>query len=89
VLYVWDRTKARKNQQKHGVSLEEAVPAFADPLALITDDDLHPDRAILTGMSSEARILVVVFAPRDEEEVRLISARRATRSERRHYEEGE
>jgi hypothetical protein len=50
---------------------------------------VHPERAILIGMSREARILVTVFIERTEDEVRLISARLATRPERRRYEEGD
>lgn len=87
--YVWDPRKARSNQQKHGVSFEEAVTSFGDPLAIIADDVAHPGRAILIGMSWEARMLVTVFIERTEDEVRLISARLATRPERRRYEEGE
>ena len=89
VRYVWDPKKARSNQQKHGVSFEEAVTSFGDPLAIIADDFAHPERAVLIGMSWEARMLVTVFIERSEDEVRLISARLATRPERRRYEEGE
>jgi len=89
VRYVWDPKKARSNRRKHGVSFEEAVTSFADPLAIIADDVVHPERAILIGMSREARMLVTVFIERTENEVRLISARLATRPERRRYEEGE
>ena len=89
VRYVWDPKKARSNERKHGVSFEEAVTSFADPLAIIADDLVHPERAILIGMSREARMLVTVFIERTENEVRLISARLATRPERRRYEEGE
>ncbi len=87
--YVWDPRKARSNEQKHGVSFEEAVVSFADPLAIIVDDLVHPERAILIGMSAKANVLVTVFIEKSEEEVRLISARLATRRERRRYEEGE
>lgn len=87
--YVWDPRKARSNERKHGVSFEEAVTSFADPLAIIADDLVHAERAILIGMSWEARILVSVFIEKNEDQVRLISARLATRPERRRYEEGE
>jgi len=89
VRYVWDPKKARSNEQKHGVTFEEAVTSFADPLAIIVEDLVHPERAILIGMSSEANVLVTIFIEKSEEEVRLISARLATRPERRRYEEGE
>lgn len=61
---------------------------FADPLALIIDDDSHTENARVIGESLAARILLVVFIERDREIVRLTSARRATRHERRRYEEG-
>lgn len=86
--YVWDPKKARSNEHKHGVSFEEAATAFADPLAIIVDD-VEPERAILIGMSWKARILLTVFIEKSEEEIRLISARLASRHERRRYEEGE
>ena len=87
--YVWDPKKERSNRQKHGVSFEEAVTSFADPLAIIADDLVHPERAILIGMSWNDRILVAVFIEKTEDEVRLISARMATRPERRRYEQGD
>jgi uncharacterized DUF497 family protein len=89
VRYVWDPRKARANEKKHGVAFEEAVTAFADPLGLIVDDDAHPERTILVGMSGRARILFTVFIESDESVTRLISTRLATRGERRRYEEGE
>jgi uncharacterized DUF497 family protein len=89
VRYAWDPKKARANQKKHGVPFEEAVTAFADPLGIIVDDDVHPERAILLGMSQSARILFTVFIERDEAVTRIISARLASRPERRRYEEGE
>jgi uncharacterized protein len=81
--------KARANQKKHGVPFEEAVTAFADPLGIIVDDDVDPERAILIGRSAKARILFTVFVERDETVTRVISARLASRPERRRYEEGE
>jgi uncharacterized DUF497 family protein len=68
---------------------------FADPLAIIVDDAEQVERSIITGRSTEARILVTVFVEMlrngdaDEDVTRIISARRATRQERRRYEEGE
>jgi uncharacterized DUF497 family protein len=89
VRYVWDPKKARGNYQKHSISFEEAVTSFADPLAIIADDLVHPERAILIGMSWKARILLTAFIEKGEDEIRLITARLATRPERRRYEEGE
>lgn len=87
--YVWDPKKAHTNQKKHGVPFEEAVTAFADPLGIIVDDDAHPSRAILIGLSGRARVLFTVFIEKGDTETRLISARLATRPERRRYEEGD
>jgi uncharacterized DUF497 family protein len=89
VRYVWNPTKARTNRTKHGVAFEEAVTSFADPFGLVVDDDEHPERAILIGTSWKERILFTVFIEKGDTETRLISARLATRAERRRYEEGE
>jgi hypothetical protein len=86
---VWDGDKAQRNARKHGVTFEEAATVFSDPLALIIEDQSHPENARVIGQSLAARILLVVFVERERDLVRLISARRATRHERRRYEEGE
>jgi len=75
------RNKADRNARKHGVTFEEA--ATVDPLALIIEDESHPENARVIGESLGAHILLVVFVERDRDHVRLISARRATRHERR------
>lgn len=85
----WDENKAELNAHKHGVTFEEAATVFSDPLALIVEDHGHPENARIIGESIAARILLVVFVERNRDVVRLISARRATRHERRRYEEGE
>ena len=87
--FVWDPNKAASNARKHGVSFTEAATVFTDPLALIVADVGHPERALITGESFVGRLLVVVFAEVSEDEVRIISARRATAHERRRYEHGE
>ncbi len=87
--FTWDPVKARSNERKHGVSFEEAVTTFADPLALVIKDTVHEEaRFILIGLSAPERILFTVHAENDAETVRIISARRATSRERRRYEEG-
>ena len=88
--FEWGEDKARKNLKKHGVSFEEACTVFGDPLALTIHDPLHSeeeDRFITLGESHRQRLLVVVFTDRDEK-IRVISARVATRRERKNYEEG-
>ena len=87
--FSWDARKAAANHRKHGVTFEEAATVFADPLALIVGDAMHTDRALIIGESPLRRTLVTVFAERSASETRITSARRATRHDRRRYEEGE
>lgn len=87
--FEWDPQKAGANLQEHGVSFEEASTAFQDPLAKVHDDPDHSSverRDIVVGHSLEGRLLVVSFTDRGSN-IRLISARCATRRERRDYEE--
>jgi uncharacterized DUF497 family protein len=89
LIFEWDEGKAFANLRKHGVSFEEARTVFADPLALTTPDPYHSvaeARFLTTGRSAAGRILVVVHTDRGEN-LRLISARRATQRERSNYEE--
>ncbi len=85
----WDASKAKQNRKKHGVSFEEASSVFLDPLARTIHDPLHSedeDRFINLGESRLQRLLVVVFTDRGNE-IRIISARLATRRERHDYEQ--
>ncbi len=86
--FTWDPRKAVANVRKHGVSFEEAASVFADPLALAVEDAVDPGRTVLIGMSERLRVLLTVHTDIDEDTIRIISARRATTHERRHYEEG-
>ena len=83
--FEWDEDKARSNFEKHGVSFEEASTVFLDPYFIATDDPTAPDHFIALGFSRLARLLFVVHLERGEK-VRIISARRASRPERRTYE---
>jgi uncharacterized DUF497 family protein len=88
--FQWDPNKATANLRKHGVSFEEAVTVFKDPLALIFDDEEHSEeehREIIIGISMLSRLLLVCFVERDEDVVRVITARRATYQEKKDYEE--
>ena len=88
--FEWDAAKARTNLQKHRITFEEAATVFLDDLAVPYEDPGHPERVILIGMSLRSNLLLVVFAERGGgETIRIISARRATRRERRAYEEGD
>ncbi len=88
--FEWDEAKALANEQKHGVSFEEARTVFGDAHALHKSDDPHSwdeERFIIIGVSEARRVLTVVYVERIAETFRLISARVATRRERRTYEE--
>ena len=83
----WDSDKADSNLKKHGVSFEEAATALLDPIALAQEDAASKGEArwVLIGMSARLRLLTVVYTLRRQDRVRLISARRATRKEAKHY----
>ena len=84
-LFEWDGKKAEINARKHGVTFDEATTVFRDPLSLLMPDPDHSaseERYIVLGMSSRHRFLVVTFAERPPN-TRLISARLATRRERK------
>jgi uncharacterized DUF497 family protein len=89
--FEWDPAKATANSAKHGVSFEEAVTVFQDALARIHSDPDHSEaefREILVGHSARRRMLLVAFTNR-QGKIRLISARKVTRRERRDYEESQ
>ena len=83
----WDSDKADSNLKKHGISFEEAATALLDPMALAQEDAASEGepRWVLIGMSAQLRLLTVVYALRHQDRVRIISARRATRKEAKHY----
>jgi uncharacterized DUF497 family protein len=85
--FEWDDTKARTNERKHGVSFAEAVTCFLDPTAFTAPDKDHADRFILIGLSRELRVLFVVSAEAGER-IRIISARKAPKAQRKVYENG-
>ena len=87
--FEWDARKNGANKRKHGVSFEEARTVFYDDDALLREDepDQGEDRFVLLGMSASARTLLVCHCYREEDElIRIISARKANRNERRQYE---
>lgn len=88
--YEWDAKKSNANHIKHGVSFYEAATVFGDPLAITFSDpdhSLQEDRFLTFGHSMMNRLLVVVHTERLGR-TRIISARRATRHERKIYENG-
>lgn len=87
--FEWDQKKAEQNLRKHGVSFEEAVTVFYDPLAATfddPDDSVGEHRYVSIGLSSRDRLLVVAHAERGEN-LRIISARLATAHERKRHED--
>lgn len=89
-LFEWDPVKAMINLRKHRVSFEEATSVFGDALAMNMPDPDHSldeNRFILLGLSHKLRLLVVAYAERGRV-TRIISAREATRQERKQHEEG-
>jgi hypothetical protein len=87
--FEWDSSKASSNEEKHGVSFEEAAEVFSDNLSSTVRDPDHSieeDRFVIFGKTSSNRYLVVAFTDRDDR-IRVISARQMTRRERKAYEQ--
>lgn len=89
--FEWDQRKEFANLAKHRIPFAEAATVFSDPLGVIFDDEEHSQnevREIIIGSSARGRLLLVAFTERSENVVRIISARKATRQERKNHEEG-
>ncbi len=89
LLFQWDPNKARANERKHGISFNEASSAFGDPLSLTIydpDHSRHEKRYILIGETMSRRLIVISHAEKGNM-IRIISARPATKRERKTYEE--
>jgi uncharacterized DUF497 family protein len=87
--FEWDAKKAEEHLRKHGVSFEQALAVFADPLANIFDDPDHSEderRELIIGHSANQRLLIVTFTERGPR-TRIVGAREATAHERRDYEQ--
>ena len=85
---IWDIKKAGVNIRNHGIEFSHAAWVLDDPMVITLEDICHGEQRFVTvGSDILGRILVVVYAYSGEEEIRLISARRATPKERRSYEE--
>ena len=91
ITFEWDENKNKLNQQKHGISFGEAKTVFYDDNARLIYDPHHSkaeDRFVLLGLSSSLRILIVIHVYRKNDEIiRIISARKATKSEIKQYRE--
>lgn len=89
-VFEWDNRKAKSNFRKHRVWFTEAASVFSDPLARIFADEAHSEnevREIIIGHSTAKRLLLVYFTEPMMDHIRIISARRATKTEQRDYEE--
>ena len=90
--FEWDPKKAASNQRKHGVSFDEAETAFLDDEAVLVPDTEHSsdeDRFLILGFSYQLRILIVCHCYRESDDViRIISARKANKSEQMQYQRG-
>ena len=88
MIIVWDVTKATANIRNHGVEFSHAATVLDDPMAVTLEDTRHGEQRFVTvGSDLLGRVLVVVYTYSGEDEIRLISARKATPKERRIYEE--
>jgi len=87
--FEWDDAKADANLRKHGVSFLEVMTVFDEATAPLGDvlHSIAEDRFIIVGVSERNRLLTVVFTYRDEETIRIISARRCNRREQQFYEQ--
>ena len=90
LTFEWDTNKGRRNLTKHGISFEESSTVFGDPRSLTIPDPVHSmveERFVTIGASHQGKLLVVVHTERGDN-IRIISARVASRRERRSYEKG-
>ena len=88
IKFEWNQAKGRSNLKKHGVSFEEAQSVFFDEYAIQffdSDSSSEEERFLLLGLSENSRILLVCHCEREGEVIRIISARKATSKERKHY----
>lgn len=88
--FEWNAKKAASNEKKHGISFSEATTVFGDPLELTIYDPDHSKeefRFISIGQSNAGRLLVVSYIEREQNQIRIISARRATKREQSDYEQ--
>ncbi len=92
LVFAWDDNKAEENKRKHGVTFEEARSVFFDDQAIQFWDDSHSsqeDRFLMLGLSYKLRLLLIVHCFRETDStIRIISARKATQNEVKHYPGG-
>lgn len=88
IIFLWNEEKAKQNPKKHeGVTFEQAAEAFFDPFLVVVDASSNDEaRDAIIGMDKQWNLLFVVHIQPENEMIRIISARKATRSERNYYE---
>ena len=87
ITFVCNRAKAKNNVEKHGISFQQAASAFFDPFLRVVDASTDEEvRNAIIGMAENFELLFVVYIFVEDEQLRIISARKATRSERQKYE---
>jgi uncharacterized protein len=89
LTFEWDESKDISNQKKHGISFDEAKTVFGDPQSITIADEAHSneeDRFIDVGLSAHGRVIVVCYTDRPPN-IRIISSRKATKSEQKAYEQ--
>lgn len=90
IQFEWDNTKASKNMRKHGLDFKEAISVFSDPLEITISDPNHSIgeyRFLSIGKSNKENLLVISYTEPEENIIRIISARSATKNERKYYEQ--
>ncbi len=89
IYFEWDEQKAQINKRKHQVSFEEAMSVFSDELAIEFYDEEHSeweDRFLMLGLSNKLNLLLICHCYRESSgNIRIISARKATKNESKHY----
>lgn len=88
--FEWDLSKAITNEKKHGINFSEATTVFGDPLELTISDPEHSSgefRFLSIGKSNVGNLLVVSYTERQQNRIRIISARKAMRQEQKYYEQ--
>ena len=87
ITFIWDSDKAVANRRKHGITFEQAAEAFFDPFLKVVDASRHEEaRDAIIGMDTRWNLLFVVHLELEDDAIRLISARKATRREQAYYE---
>jgi uncharacterized DUF497 family protein len=88
-MFIWDGLKAVENRAKHGIRFETACEAFFDDYSTYVDATVDDERrTAVIGLSKSKKLLYVVHVERDEDQVRIVSARLATKQEMKAYEDG-